>query len=106
MRVVFAPSAKDDLRKIALRIKRENPARAVTFVNEIIDRCLALREMPRRYPFVPRYEHSGIRRAVYQDYLIFYRVGSETVDIVHVLHGAANYEAILFPPPGPGEGES
>jgi hypothetical protein len=29
--------------------------------------------MPRRYPFVPRFEHFGIRRAVYQDYLIFCR---------------------------------
>jgi plasmid stabilization system protein ParE len=30
-------------------------------------------------------------------YLIFYRVSDEGVEILHVLHGARDYEAILFP---------
>ena len=46
---------------------------------------------------VPRYEHLGIRRRPYGNYLIFYRVLNDTVEILHVLHGARDYEAILFP---------
>jgi addiction module RelE/StbE family toxin len=97
MRVIFAPTAKLDLLRIGEHIKQDNPARAVTFVEELIDRCYALIDMPRRYPLVPRYEHWGIRRCVHGDYLIFYRVRNEAVDIVHVLHGATDYESVLFP---------
>jgi toxin ParE1/3/4 len=46
---------------------------------------------------VPRYEHWGIRRCVHGNYLIFYRVRADAVDIVHVLHGAMDYESMLFP---------
>jgi plasmid stabilization system protein ParE len=46
---------------------------------------------------VPRYEHWGIRRCVHGNYLIFYRVREESVDIVHILHGATDYESLLFP---------
>ncbi len=52
---------------------------------------------PRAFPLVPRYEHTGVRRRPHGDYLIFYRVGADVVDILHVLNGAQNYEAILFP---------
>jgi addiction module RelE/StbE family toxin len=97
MKVIFAPAAKLDLFNIGEHIRRENPARALSFVDELIDRCLTLADLPRRHPLVPRYEHWGIRRCVHGDYLIFYRVRSDAVDIVHVLHGAMDYESMLFP---------
>jgi toxin ParE1/3/4 len=59
------------------------------------DKCEALADAPRAYPLVPRYEHFGIRRRPCGHY--FYRVGVGTIDIVHILHGAQNYEPILFP---------
>jgi ParE toxin of type II toxin-antitoxin system, parDE len=37
-----------------------------------------------RYPLVPRYEHWGMRRCVHGDYLIFYRVRSDAVEIVRI----------------------
>lgn len=91
MKVFFAPTAKLE------HIGRENPDRAVSFVDELIDHCYTLADLPRRYPLVPRYEHWGIRRSVYGNYLIFYRVREDAVDIVHVLHGAMDYESMLFP---------
>lgn len=97
MKVVFAPSAKLDLRGIAAWIRRDNPGRAASFIEDIIDRCETLAEMPRRYPLVPRYEQHDLRRLPYGDYLIFYRVREEAVQIVHVLHGARDYEKLLFP---------
>lgn len=30
-------------------------------------------------------------------YLIFYRIQADTVQVLHVLHGAMDYERILFP---------
>jgi toxin ParE1/3/4 len=46
---------------------------------------------------VPGYEHHGIRRCPFRDYLIFYRIEDERIDIVHILHDARDYEPLLFP---------
>jgi plasmid stabilization system protein ParE len=73
MKVLFAPAAKLDLLSIAEHVGQENPTRAVSFDDE------------------------SIRRCVYGNYLIFYRVREEAVDIVHILHGATDYESLLFP---------
>jgi toxin ParE1/3/4 len=34
---------------------------------------------------------------VYRDYLIFYRVHEELIEIIHILQGAQDYETLLFP---------
>ena len=74
MRVVITDAARADLIEIGEFIRPHNPKRAESFVDELLDRCEALADMPRAFPLVPRYEHYGIRRYVYRDYLIFYRV--------------------------------
>ena len=96
MRVVFAPAAEADLLEISKGIRLESPARAEAFIDEIIDHCYTLTDMPRRYPLVPRYEHFGIRRCIHGKYLIFYRVREDAVEIVHILYGGMDYESILF----------
>jgi len=73
------------------------PRRAVTIVREIVERCQNLAQMPSAFPLVPRYKHLGIRRRPYGNYLIFYRIGPDRVEILHVLNAAQNFEAILFP---------
>jgi toxin ParE1/3/4 len=97
VKVIFAPAAVSDLFAIGDYIRPDNPTRAQTFVDELIDHCYTLTDMPRRYPLVPRYEHWGIRRCVHGNYLIFYRVGDDLIEIVHVLNGAMDYEPLLFP---------
>ncbi|OLP52495.1 plasmid stabilization protein [Rhizobium rhizosphaerae] len=97
MIVVITDEAEADLEHIGDHIAANNPRRAETFVQELTERCLRLAEMPRAYPLVPRYEQTGFRRRPYGDYVIFYRIGTETIDVLHVVHGAQDYEAILFP---------
>lgn len=97
MIVYLSAEAEQDLERIADYIALDNPARAVSFLQELRRKCLALADMPERFPLVPRYEASGVRRRGHGNYLIFYRVEPEKVVIVHVLHGAQDYSAILFP---------
>jgi toxin ParE1/3/4 len=97
MRVVITDAAKADLLDIGEFIRPHHPARARSFVDELIHHCEALADMPRAFPLVPRYEHYGIRRYVHRDYLIFYRVTADMVEIIHILHGARDYAALLFP---------
>lgn len=97
MIVILTETAIKDLIAIGRRIKADNPRRAETFVAELESRCRELGGMPRAYALVPRHERSGVRRRPYRDYLIFYRLAADTVEVLHVLHGAQDYEAILFP---------
>lgn len=46
---------------------------------------------------IPRYEHHGVRRRVHGRYLIFYCIAEDRIVILHVLNGAMDVEAILFP---------
>ena len=98
MRIVITAAAKADLIAIGSFIRPHNPERAATFVDELLDRCHALADIPRAYPLIPRYEKWGIRRrCVHRDYLIFYRVHEESIEVIHILNGSQDYEAWLFP---------
>jgi toxin ParE1/3/4 len=35
-------------------------------------------------------------RRVHGDYLIFYRIGDSGIEVLRVLHGAQDYERVLF----------
>jgi len=97
MIVVITEAAEADLEAIGDWIAADNPARALTFILELRDRCAALANNPRAYPLVPRYEHTEVRRRSYRDYLIFYRIADNRMEVLHVLHGARDYDLILFP---------
>jgi len=97
MIVRFTQSAETELEAIMVYIAASNPERALRLFLELRAACEGLSDMPERFPLVPRYDEAMIRRRVHGDYLIFYRVGSEAVDILHILHGAMDYERLLFP---------
>ncbi len=98
MKVIFSAEAKAGLRGIAHHIARNNKARAVSFASELRRKANDIANNPFAYSLVPRFENRGIRRRVYRDYLIFYRTDGKTVNIVHILHGAQDYETFLGPP--------
>lgn len=100
MKVRFSAEAKVDLASIADFIATDDPERAISFVDELSASCLSLTDFPRRFPLVAGYEAHGIRHRVHGNYAIFYRVEPEGVTVLHVLHGAMDYAAILFPGEG------
>ena len=95
MKVVISDPAEADLEQIGDWIARDNPARAATFVRELRTACLGIGPRPRAYAFLAHRRADGIRRRIYGSYLIFYRI-TTLVEILHVLHGALDYENILF----------
>ncbi len=97
MNVVITATAEVDIERIADRIAMDSPRRALTVVQALRGCCEDLAIFPPRFPLVPQYADLGVRRRVHGNYLIFYRAGPENIEIVHVLHGAMNYEALLFP---------
>jgi plasmid stabilization system protein ParE len=97
MIVRLSAEAENDLERIGDYIARDDPARALGFIRELREKCLDLAKFPDRFPLVPRYEELGVRHRVHGNYLIFYRADADEVAVIHVLHGAMDYAAILFP---------
>lgn len=73
MRVVFAEKARDDLIAIGDYIAKDNPLRALSFVDELKLRCEALEDTPFAYALIYNRPETGIRRLVHGRYGIFYR---------------------------------
>lgn len=96
MIVVYADEAEADLEGIGDYIAADSPARALSFVLEISERCEDLAVMANAFPLVPRYEHTNVRRRPFRNYLIFYRIAADRVDILHILNSAQDFETILF----------
>jgi plasmid stabilization system protein ParE len=97
MKLVITNEARDDLARIADWIARSSPRRAVSFVDEIEAHCQTIASNPLAYPLLLGHEDSGIRRVVHGNYLIFYRAEPGETVVLHVIHGARDYERILFP---------
>ena len=95
MKVDFSPAAAADLEGIADWIAMTNPARALRVSDELLAACENLVHAPRAFPLVPRYEALGVRRRVCGNYLIFYQIEDSAVIVLHILHGARDYEALF-----------
>lgn len=97
MIVELTAAAEADLEAIGDYIAQDNPVRALSFVQELSRSCFELADMPEAWPIIPRYERHDVRRRVHGRYLIFYRVEEGRIIVLHVLNGAMDVEAILFP---------
>lgn len=97
MRVVISEAAEAELEKIGDHIAKDNPRRAVTFVDELQEAALSLAEYPEAYQLISRYERYGYRRRPYGLYVIIYSIEADHLAVAHFLHGAQDYQSILFP---------
>ena len=95
MIVHLSAEAEQNLERIGDYIAQDNLGWAISFLRELREKCLSLSEHPERCPLVPRFE--GVRRRGHGSYPIFYRVEADKGVIVHILHGAQDYGAMLFP---------
>lgn len=92
MKVIFTENAKRDLRAITLYIAKDNLPRAKSFSKELRFACQKLGEMPERFALVPRYQ--SIRRRVHGNYVIFYSVAADNVEIIHIYHDSMDFDAM------------
>mgnify|MGYP000929368286 FL=1 len=95
MRLAFTRSARADLTVIGRYILEHNPSRADAFLDELLQCCLEIADMPEAFAIVHLPRAGDIRRRVFERYLIFYKIDETTVTIIRILHSARNYERIL-----------
>lgn len=87
MTVRFSPAAQADLMDIALFIAQDNPTRALTFVDELENKCDTLGGAPGIGTARPELG-AGIRVLPHGRYLIFYREANSALRIERILHSA------------------
>jgi len=86
-RLVFSPRAEADLEGIGEYIGRDNPAQAISFLDELRAHCDRIAATPGSYPAREDLA-AGLRMAVHGRYLILFRTNPDGVRIERILHGA------------------
>ncbi len=95
MKVTLSTQAANDLRRIARFISHDNPARAISFVEELRGTAHRLGELLYGFPLVPRYEAYGIRRRSWRGYGILYSVDSDRVFVHRIIGPGQDYDRAL-----------
>ena len=72
--VILTPQSQDDLREIVSFIARDDPERARTFGNTLIDQALFIGTRPEMGRVVPEQDDSAVREIVYRAYRIIYEL--------------------------------
>ena len=94
MRLHFTPQTETDLEEIGDYIALDNPARAVTFIQEIRQHCKQIADGPTRYAARPDLG-DVVRICVHGNYLIVFEPYEEGALILRVLHSARNLHGIF-----------
>lgn len=95
MTVTITAEAENDFEEIARFIGNNNPARAISFVQELVASCHSLADRPLRHPIVADYGQR-LRRFPYKGYSIYYQVLSTgEVVVVHILNDAMDHRRTL-----------
>jgi toxin ParE1/3/4 len=92
--VLCTSRANLDLVEIALNIAKENPSAADRWLDRFDAKCKTLAQMPElgreRPDLAP-----GLKGLPFGNYIIFYRLIPEGIQVVRILHGARDITALL-----------
>lgn len=94
MKVRISTRAAADLEEIADWIAADNPARANSFVDELVAELSSWARHPRRFP-QRRVGGVSFRKATWRGFLIFYRVLPDRVEIARIIHGSRDWARLL-----------
>ena len=85
-RLIFSPSARQDLTEIFDFIARDKPVAASNWIDLIEEKCKLLAETPEFGEKRPEYG-ANIRSSMVGRYVIFYRSIDSGIEIVRVISG-------------------
>jgi toxin ParE1/3/4 len=85
---IFTENAKNDLENISDYIALDNPRRAISFIQEIRDRCMRIVDTPLGYPLLPN-RMPPTRKVAFKNYVIIYTTDAQkNIVILHIHHAA------------------
>lgn len=86
--------AEADLIGVSNEIGRDNPERAVSYVDELLDRTAQAADNPKLYRLRPEWG-KAVRCARHGSYLILFEIDDEGVVVLRYLHGRRNIAQIM-----------
>jgi toxin ParE1/3/4 len=89
-KVILTPQSLDDLADIVRFIATNNPERARSFGNELIDHSLSIATFPEIGRVVPEIGDPAVREIIHGSYRILYEIFAEreAVYVLRFWHGA------------------
>lgn len=96
-KVRIYPSAEQDLAEIVDYLNTLSKQAALKYFDMLIEEIAGLSTMPERCPH-PRdlaLTAKGYRCLIVKDYLVFYMVVGDTVQIHRILYGRRDYQSLL-----------
>ena len=89
-KAILTPQSMGDLEEIVVFIAKNNPERARTFGNELIDRALSVAPFPELGRVVPEIGEPVVREIIHGSYRIIYEVfrDLEAIYVLRFWHGA------------------
>lgn len=96
-RIEYLPIAQKDLTEIIEYIQNDNPSAALNLLDQIDETVSKLEDFPLmgQVPKDRRLEYLGYRMLIVDNYLIFYVVKDNYVEIRRILHGKRKYSFLL-----------
>ena len=88
MKIVWTDPAVKDLRELHAYIARDSEMYASGFVERIISAAERVAEHPKVGRVVPENNDEDVREILYQHYRIIYRIESDYIEVLTVIHGA------------------
>lgn len=86
--VVWSHSATTDLESIIEHIYRDSEFYAAMVARELVSAARSLTTYSERGRVVPEYEDSTVREIIVRRYRLIYRVRSDRVEVLRIIHGA------------------
>jgi toxin ParE1/3/4 len=90
MEVRWSPEAAEDLERVVIRVRQDNPQAARRIADTVYRRCTDLEQFPNRGR---QGRAAGTRELVLAPlpFIVIYRVKAEAVEIVRIYHSAQNW---------------
>ena len=96
-KVKIYPAAQMDLNDIVSYLNTLSPQAAIRYYDLLIDKIGSLVEMPERCPFVRNIalKAKGYRYLIVENYLVFFVIKGDTVQIRRILYNKRQYKWLL-----------
>lgn len=90
----LTPEVDSDLEDIADYIIRDNPERALSFVDEVVAKFRVIGERPESFPLVEGMPWP-LRSALHGNYRILFEIIDDLPHILRVIHGARDIDSLF-----------
>jgi toxin ParE1/3/4 len=90
-RFLLTRRARRDIEEITAFIARDDPARALSFADELLAACRSAAEFPGKGRIVPELRALGVmdvREIIHGNYRLVYHASGESVVFIHIFHAA------------------